>query len=63
MKQQAPFIVTIVQEPPVFLDLAQSVDKACALIAQAAAGGARVIADYIAGMTDRFALAELERIT
>jgi len=44
MKQIEPFIVTIVQEPPVFLDLAQSVDKACALIAEAAAGGARVIA-------------------
>jgi len=27
-----------------------------------ASGRARVIADYIAGMTDRFAIAELERI-
>lgn len=43
MKQIKPFAVTAVQEPPVFLDLARSVDKACALIAQAAAAGARVI--------------------
>jgi dGTPase len=28
-----------------------------------ASGQARVIADYIAGMTDRFAIAELERIS
>ncbi len=43
MKPIKPFVVTAVQEPPVFLDLARSVDKACTLIAQAASAGAQII--------------------
>lgn len=42
-QNQQPTTVTAVQEPPVFLDLAQSVDKACALIEQAAKAGAQLI--------------------
>lgn len=39
-----PFKVAVIQHAPVFLNLEQSVEKACALIAQAADQGARVIA-------------------
>lgn len=39
----APIVVTAVQEPPVFLDLEKSVEKACALIAQAAQLGSQLI--------------------
>ena len=42
------------QMPPQFSTAAQSQDES---------GQARVVADYIAGMTDRFALAEHERIS
>jgi len=42
-EQIEPFQITAVQEPPVFLDLEKSVDKACALIAQAAKEGASLI--------------------
>ncbi len=38
-----PIVVTAVQEPPVFLDLEQSVEKACTLIAQAAELGSKLI--------------------
>ncbi len=38
-----PFIATAIQHPPVFLDLEKSVEKACDLIAQAAAEGAKLI--------------------
>ena len=42
-QSKSPITVTAVQEPPVFLDLEQSVDKACALIAQAAKAGSQLI--------------------
>ncbi len=38
------FKAAVVQHPPVFLNLERSIDKACALIAQAASEGARLIA-------------------
>ena len=38
-----PFLATAIQHPPVFLDLKQSVEKACDLISQAAKGGAKLI--------------------
>ena len=40
---QTPFIATAVQHPPVFLDLAKSIEKACDLIAEAASEGAKLI--------------------
>ena len=40
---QSAFIATAVQEPPIFLDLAKSVEKACDLIAEAARQGAGLI--------------------
>lgn len=42
--QQQPLKVAVVQAAPAFLDLDAGVDKSIALIAQAAAGGARLIA-------------------
>jgi nitrilase len=39
-----PFRAAIVQDSPVFLNLAASVEKACLLIERAAAGGAKLIA-------------------
>lgn len=42
--QNESFVATAVQHPPVFLDLAGSLDKAEKLIAQAAAEGAQLIA-------------------
>jgi len=36
-----PFIATAVQYPPVFLDLDKSIEKACDLVATAAAEGAK----------------------
>lgn len=41
--ESTPFIVTAIQHPPVFLDLEQSVQKACDLISQAAQDGAKLI--------------------
>jgi len=38
-----PFIATAVQYPPVFLDLDKSIEKACDLVATAAAEGAKLI--------------------
>lgn len=43
MQTKEKIRVTAVQEPPVFLDLEQSVAKACRLIAQAAQEGAQLI--------------------
>ena len=40
---QSPFIATAVQQPPIFLDLPKSVEKACDLIAESAIQGARLI--------------------
>lgn len=42
MKQQT-FIATAIQHPPVYLDLAKSIEKACDLIAKVASDGAQLI--------------------
>jgi len=39
-----PFKVAVIQQPPVFLNIEESVKKACALVEQAAGQGANVIA-------------------
>jgi predicted amidohydrolase len=39
-----PFRVAVVQHPPVFLNLAQSLERACALVEQAVDGGAKIVA-------------------
>ena len=44
MTQHSPFKAAVVQAAPAFLDLDAGIDKACALIAQAATAGARLIA-------------------
>ncbi|MGH8235461.1 MAG: carbon-nitrogen hydrolase family protein [Steroidobacteraceae bacterium] len=44
MSKRSPFKAAVVQAAPVFLDLDGGVDKACALICEAAAVGAQIIA-------------------
>lgn len=39
-----PIRVAVIQSEPVYLDLAASIEKACHLIAQAAEGGAKLVA-------------------
>jgi predicted amidohydrolase len=43
-RPSAPFKAAVIQHAPVFLNLEQSIEKACGLIEQAANGGANVIA-------------------
>ena len=50
----AAFSADVSLMPPQFADAATRQDET---------GRARIIADYIAGMTDRYAIAEHERIT
>ncbi len=49
----ASYMADVTRMPPQFATMAKSQDDS---------GRARIVADYIAGMTDRFALAEHERI-
>ena len=44
MRVTAPFKVAVIQEAPVFLDRDATIDKACHLIGEAAAAGARLVA-------------------
>src|SRR5262245_52165022 len=44
MSVSAPFKVAVIQEAPVFLDRDATIDKACHLIGEAAAAGARLVA-------------------
>ena len=53
--ETAPVTVAVVQTSPVFLDPVATVDKACALIAEAAAAGARLVVfpeAFVAGYPD-----------
>lgn len=43
MSPVSPFQVTIVQHPPIFLDVDASLEKPCALVGQTAEEGANVV--------------------